>query len=171
MSEPLGDKRVCAGTFETIADADRAIQRLRAAGFSEDQLVVVCPEAFRDQLPTAKRMAENPTAEEGNAVLTGGVVGATLGGLALAATALTGLVAGPAALVLIGGGAIAGGFSSLVVSNGYAGEVDDKFKKAVDQGKIVVGAEVGTVQHPVQSATAERILRESGARFLDANPV
>jgi hypothetical protein len=97
----------------------------------------------------------------------GGAMGATLGGLALAATVITGGVAGVmTAVVLIGGGALAGGFSNLIVSKGYEQEADDYYKLAIERGQIVVGVEVQGQDLTGQRAEAQRILNEAGARQL-----
>ena len=97
----------------------------------------------------------------------GGAVGATLGGLALAATVITGGVAGVmAAGVLIGGGAIAGGFGNLIVSKGYEQEADDQYKQAIERGQIVVGVEVHGEDGAGQLAEAQRILDEAEAKPL-----
>jgi hypothetical protein len=91
-------------------------------------------------------------------------MGATLGGLALAATVVTGGVAGVvAAAVLIGGGAIAGGFSNLIVAKGYEQEADDHYKQAIERGQIVVGVEVHGEDGAARLAEAQRILDETGA--------
>ena len=96
-------------------------------------------------------------------------MGATLGGLALAATVITGGVAGVmTAVVLIGGGAFAGGFSNLIVSKGYEQEADDHYKQAIERGQIVVGVEVHGEDHIGQLAEAQRILNEAGATALES---
>jgi hypothetical protein len=156
-----------AGAFDTVAQADRAIRRLLAAGFSQDQLAVICPAKFKDHFRPEAPQAESPTADPGSAIAMGGAVGATLGGLALAATVLTGGVAGVmAAAVLIGGGAIAGGFGNLIVSKGYEHESDDGYKQAIERGQIVVGALVNGEDGTAQLAEAQRILDEAGAKQL-----
>ena len=71
-----------------------------------------------------------------------------------------------AAAVLIGGGAIAGGFSSLIVSKGYEQEADDHYKEAIEQGHIVVGVEVHGEDGAGRLAEAQRILDEAGAKQL-----
>jgi hypothetical protein len=99
----------------------------------------------------------------------GGALGATLGGLALAATVISGGVAGAmtvAALVVVG--AFAGGFSNLIVSKGYEQEADDHDKQAVEQGRIVVGVELHGEDQTGQLAEAQRILDEAGATALES---
>ena len=159
MSQQISDAQTCAGAFDTIAEADRAIRQLLAAGFSKDQLAVVCPAKFKDHFLPAVPQSDAPAVEAGEALATGGAVGATLGGLVLAATVLTGGVGGLAAAgVLIGGGAIAGGYSNLIISKGYELEADDSYKRAVERGQIVVGVEVRDEDGGARLAEAHRIL-------------
>ena len=156
-----------AGAFDTVAEADQAIRRLLAAGLSQDQLAVVCPAKFKDHFRPKVPQAQAPTVEAGGAIAVGGALGATLGGLALAATVITGGVAGVmAAAVLIGGGALAGGFGNLIVAKGYEQEADDCYKQAIERGQIVVGIEVHGEDGAGQLAEAQRILDEAGARQL-----
>jgi hypothetical protein len=167
MPQRINATRINAGAFETIPAADQAIRRLLAAGFTTDQLLVICPTKFQDHYLRTVPQAETPAAEPEDVILTGGVVGATLGGIALVATALTGGGALVAAAVLIGGGAIAGGFGNLIVSKGYEQEVDDYSKQAVERGQIVVGVEIRGEDGAGRLADAQRILDEAGATGLE----
>ena len=129
MTQQLITTQTRAGTFDTVAQADRAIRNLLAAGFSKEQLAVICPAKFKDHfLPDAPQAAA-PTADAAGTLAVGGAMGATLGGLALAATVITGGVGGAvAAAAYIGGGAFAGAFSNLIVSKGYEQESDDHYR-------------------------------------------
>jgi len=128
---------------------------------------VICPAKFQNHFLPAAPKAEVPTADAAGILVVGGAMGATVGGLALAATALTGGAAGVvAAAIFIGGGAFAGGFSNLIVSKGYEDESDDLFKQAINRGQIVVGVELPGEDHAAQLAQAQRILNEAGATAL-----
>src|SRR5262245_8408156 len=113
MQKHTADKPFRVGVFSTVAAADRAIRQLLAAGFSKDQLAVISSDKYREQhfrdLPTPE--PDGSYTPQG--VAAGGAVGATIGGLALAAVTVAtggvGLLA--AGTVLIGGGAIAGAFT------------------------------------------------------------
>jgi hypothetical protein len=165
MTQQLTVTQTRAGAFDTVAEADRAIRGLLAAGFSKDQLAVICPAKFKDHFVPKAPQAEAPAADAGGALAVGGALGATLGGLALAATVITGGVAGVmAAVVLIGGGAMAGSFSNLIVAKGYEQEADDHYKQAIERGQIVVGVEVHGEDGAGQLPEAERILNEMGAK-------
>jgi len=167
MTQQLIAPQTRASAFDTVPQADRAIRRLLAAGFSKDQLAVICPDKFKEHFLPEAPQTEAPAADAGGAMAMGGAVGATLGGIALVATVITGGVAGVmAAAVLIGGGAIAGGFSSLIVSKGYEQEADDSYKQAIERGQIVVGVEVHGEVSGGRLAEAQRILDEAGANQL-----
>lgn len=167
MTQQLNPTQTRAGAFDTVAEADRATRQLLAAGFAKDQLAVICPAKFKDHFRPEASQVQAPTADAGGAIAMGGAVGATLGGLVLAATVVTGGAAGVmAAGLLVGGGAIAGGFSNLVVSKGYEQEADDHYKQAIEHGQIVVGVEVHGEDGAGRLAEAQRILDEAGARQL-----
>src|SRR5262245_13701823 len=121
MKTVLPDQAMCAGYFSTLADADRAVAGLLASGFAQHELAVICPEHFKDHFSPEIWRAEPPSANAPAKIAAGGAVGAALGGVALAvATIATGGAAlVPGALVLVGGGAIAGGFSNLIIFDGY----------------------------------------------------
>jgi len=156
-----------AGTFDTVADADRMVRTLLAAGFSKDRLAVICPEKFKHQL-TVDVPEETPAATKGvEGIAVGGAAGVVLGGIALAATTIAsggiGLI--PAATVFLGGGAIAGGFSGLIIADGYGKDVDQYYNDAVHLGKIVVGVRVQSTDNPAQIARAHQLLEDGGAQF------
>ena len=166
MTQQLIATQTRVGIFETVAQADRAIRRLLAAGFSKDQLAVICPAKFRHHFLPGAPEADAPGADAVSAVAMGGAMGATLGGLALVATVLTGGAGMLAAGVLIGGGALAGGFTNLIISKGYEQEADDFYKQAIERGQIVVGVEVRGEDLAGELAKAQLILDESGAMPL-----
>jgi len=166
MTQHLIAEQTRAGIFDTVAEADRAIRQLLATGFSKDELAVICPAKFKDHFHSEVLHAKFPTANTESAIAMGGAVGATIGGLTLAATVITGGAAGMiAAGVLIGGGAIAGGFSNLIISKGYEQEADDHYKDAIEHGQIVVGVEVPGEDGAGRLAEAQRILKEAGGKI------
>jgi hypothetical protein len=75
----LGEAR--GASFDTVAKADQAIRRLRAAGFADDLLLTACPSKFKDECACAMPNSESSSA--GEAVGKGAVTGAAIGGLAL----------------------------------------------------------------------------------------
>jgi hypothetical protein len=167
MTQQVIATQICAGAFDTVAQADRAIRQLLAASFSKDQLAVICSAKLKDHFLPEAHQAQTPAADPEGAIAMGGALGATVGGLALAVTVITGGAVGVmTAVVLIGGGAFAGGFSNLIVSKGYEQESDDHYKQAVERGQIVVGVEVHGENGVGQLAKVQRILDEAGAKQL-----
>jgi hypothetical protein len=162
------DPSVRAGFFSTVALADQAVRNLRAAGFSEDELAVICPDKFKDQFTTNVPQVEGPGSRALEGIAAGGVLGATLGGLALMAAALGtgGAALIPAAPVLVGGGALAGGFSGLIMADGYGKGVGEYYEQAMQLGKIVVGVRIEGENGEARLDQAARILAELGAEFL-----
>lgn len=97
--------------------------------------------------------------------MAGGLIGAAIGGLALAATAIT---AGGALLlasgtVLVGGGALAGTFVGAMSTRGITKETADFYDQAVQRGKILVGVEVHSEGKESRLEEADRILAEAGS--------
>lgn len=157
-----------AGYFSNVASADDAVRRLLRAGFAKDEIAVICPDEFKSEFHPQVGEATPPGTAAMPAIAGGGMVGATLGGLALAATTIaTGtapLLA--AASVLVGGGALAGSFGGLIVRDGYSKGVGEHYEQAVQMGKIVVGVELQGEHAAERTDEAARILTESGADFL-----
>lgn len=151
-----------ARAFDTVAGADRAVRQLLAAGFTREEITVVAPADVREQCRAAAPNAEDPTVPEGETIAKGAVTGAALGGLILVATVLSGGLTVPAAALLIGGSAIAGGFSNLIVNKGYEVEASDFCKHALQNGKVVVGVDVRGDASANRLAEAQRILDEAG---------
>ncbi len=160
-------KPIASRAFGSVAAAEGTLQRLRSAGIPNDHVTVICPAKFQHQLSTNLAHVETPPEGTGETITKGGVVGATLGGMALATAALAGLGTGGAALVLIGGGAIAGGFSNLIVSKGYQVEADDHITKAVERGWIVISVETADETVSADDA-ADGIFEMGEGETLDA---
>jgi hypothetical protein len=153
-------------SFETVAKADQAIRQLRAAGFTDDQLLTACPTKFKDECACAMPNSDSSSIGVGETVGKGAVTGAAIGGLALVTTVLTGGLTVPAAALLIGGSALAGGFSNLIVTKGYEVEAPNFVRKAIAAGRIVVGVEVRGNDSASRLAEAQRIMVEAGGEQL-----
>ncbi len=155
------------GLFENSTKADIAIKRLLAGGFSKDEVGVLCAShcpVAKPDVSAAKQPEHRP--ESATALATGGAVGAALGGLALAASALvTGgasLLAGGA--VLIGGGALAGTFTGAMATVGFDDKTASHVDDALNAGQILVTVTLpGANPSDQRLKTAERILRDNGA--------
>ncbi len=168
MPQEKVDQSVRAGFFSSVGSADRAVRNLLAAGFTKDQLAVICPDQFKDQFRHDIAEAGEPGNSTVEGITAGGAVGATLGGLALAAATIAtgGIALISAATVLVGGGAIAGGFSGLILADGYSKGVGEYYEQAIQLGKIVVGVHIENEPNAAQLDRAARIIAEAGADFL-----
>lgn len=159
------------GIFGTVSGADRAVHDLMAARFSEKEISVLCSAKYKERffpdLPTATAPGAPP-----GAIAAGGAIGATIGGLALATTALLtgGATLLAAGAVLLGGGALAGGFTGAMVSLGYDPAIAEQYDRALREGKVVVAVEVHGEHSDARLAEAEHLLDEAGARRMMAVP-
>ena len=165
MAADTTEKPFRVGTFSTVEQADRAVRRLREAGFREDELSVICSDEVK-----ARHFQNVPTHEPSGyhtpeAMVAGGAVGAAIGGLALAATSLVtaGVPLLAAGSILIGRGAFAGTFTGAMMTRGIEKETADFYAQAVEIGKILVAVEVHGKDAGVRLREAERTLAECGA--------
>jgi hypothetical protein len=172
MSTTMTEQPFRVRFFDNVQQADDAIRRLLDAGFTKNELAVICPEHFQDRLLTDVPRAEQPGSHAAAAIMEGGAAGAVLGGIALGVVALAsgGVALIPAAGVLIGGGALAGGFSGLILREGYGEEIGQCYEEAIRLDKIVVGVEVEGEDSALRLAEAERIMTEAGGHSLVPAP-
>jgi hypothetical protein len=159
-------ERTCrVGFFSSKEQAGQAVQDLLAAGFTKKELAVICPANRKKGVAFSVLRAEPPGSQGAEAPAEGGAIGAAIGGIVLAATAIAtgrgGLL--PAVPMLVGGGAIAGGFGSLILSDGCGKGVGEYYLDAIHRGNIVVGVEVEVEESDTLLAQAERILIDDGA--------
>jgi hypothetical protein len=162
------DKPFRLAFFDSVALADQAVRELLTAGFAKEELAIICPPQFQDHFAADVPRAEQQGSHAAEAILEGGAVGAVLGGIALAAAAFTtaGLALIPAAGVLIGGGALAGGFAGLVLREGYGEEIDQYYEEAIRVGRIVVGVHVEGEESAARLAKAKVVLAAAGGHEL-----
>jgi hypothetical protein len=165
MREATVDRPVRVGIFTTVKQADKAVKDLFAAGFDREQISVICSDEHKEKLFGELAEPVHSARQTTGAVATGGVVGATLGGLVLA---VTGVVTGGASLlaagtVLVAGGAIAGSFTGAMMTRGFEKEIADYYDGAVRLGRILVAVEVEGEGHEARLAVAERIFVAAGA--------
>ena len=156
------DRETVVGVFHTHREAQQAVNRLKDAGFDDDQIGL----ASQDQEGTYAEQTEGNMAEEG------AVAGAATG---LGAGALWGLgiVAGalPAIGPVIAGGALAaiaasaagtaaaGGLIGALVGLGIPEEEADYYHREFESGRTIVTVKSGTARY----AEARRILDGSNA--------
>lgn len=153
-----------AGVYRRVRDAEQAVHRLLAEGFSKQQISVICSDEARER--HFKEFEQEPAgASTPAAAATGATIGAALGGLtALAAGAATGGVA----LVVAGGaaawtGGVLGGFLGAMMTRGGEKEPADFYQQAVKEGNLLVAVEVDGPDAEWMLARAERVFAETGA--------
>ena len=82
MVQPTTDRPVRVGVFSTTTQAVRAIDDLLKAGFAKDEISVLCSDQRKEELFAEFPHPPLPTDHLQEAVVTGGAIGAGLGGLA-----------------------------------------------------------------------------------------
>lgn len=157
-----------AGVFSTLGAAHAAVDRLRAAGFSADDLTVVCSDETKEREFREFEHEQPAGTNTPAAAAAGGTVGAALGGVAAGAA---GIAAGGLPLVVIGGaglltGGLLGGFLGAMLTRGVEKEAANFYDQAVTDGNLLVTVHAEGEDAAAKLARAERILAESGAEPL-----
>jgi hypothetical protein len=161
---------VRAGVFSAVTAVERAVTDLLAAGFTKEQITVICSDETKERYFREFEHQEPAGASTQEAAATGGAVGAAIGGIA---TGAIGLATGGLPLLVAGGiglmaGAVWGGFLGAMMTRGLEKEVADFYDQAVQDGKLLVAVEVDDDEAGISPslATAERILAAAGAEPL-----
>lgn len=155
---------VRAGVFGDLRSADAAVARLLAAGFSHDQITVICSDEAKERHFQQFEHQEPAGNHAGDAALAGVSIGAVAGGLTAIAVAgaLGGvplLIAGAAGL---SGGSALGGFLGPMLTRGEEKEASNFYDQAVRHDKILVSVEVHGPDAPARLAEAERVFTAAG---------
>ena len=130
-----------AAVFHTTTKAHQAVNALKQAGFSNDEISVICSDEAKSKHFT-ELADEGTVGEKANKAMDiAGLSLLGLGGAAVLATLLT----GGAAIFVIGAfsGIAAGGtFAALMASRGLGSEATDYYEQAVQRGDLLVTAHV-----------------------------
>jgi hypothetical protein len=158
------DRPIRVGVFRTVGQADQAVDGLLAAGFTRDQITVMCSdkhvERHFQEFEHQKPAGTNTPA----AAAAGSVIGAAVGGVA----AVAGLVTtGGVAVLAAGGiaawaGGVVGGLIGAMMTRGVEKELADFYDQALTEGKILVAAEDES-GNQARLNEAERIIAAAGA--------
>jgi hypothetical protein len=151
-----------AAVFATVEQAQQAVERLRAAGFSEAEITVVCSDETKEKYFREFEHQDPAGANTPMAASVGGVIGATLFGLA---TVSAGVATGGIPLLVAGGwalltGGVLGGFVGAMMTRGIEKEAANFYDQAVVGGMILIAVENPEYQRLSQ---AEEIFKLSGA--------
>jgi hypothetical protein len=166
--------RLEVGVFSNVEEARSAVRRLLESGFSQEQVTVVCSDETKERYFREFEHQHPAGTYTPTAAITGGTIGALLGGLTVVGAAIgTGSLAlwaaGP---ITAWAGGVAGGLVGAMMTRGVEKELANYYQQAVLDGQILVAAEVNS-NHENQPQRGEptlhdaaRILAESGAQPL-----
>jgi hypothetical protein len=155
------------GVFDGQPAADRAVKELVEAGFPAGRISVICPTCGDDAFPAGVERTEPAGARTPAAVLTGGAIGALLGGVtasvAFAAAGGVGLLTvGP---LLAPAGAVTGGFIGAMTTRGVEPEIADFYDQSLARGRILVAGDTQPEGEGLPGAAkAEEVFERCGAR-------
>lgn len=158
------DGSTVVGLFQDQPSAERAIQRLTAAGFTEQQIgVAIRDREQQDQLTesTGTQAAQDATKGAVGGGVVGGVIGLLAGVGALAIPGVGPIIAGGALASTLAGagvGAAAGGLLGALVGMGVPEEDARHFEEGFQRGGILV-----TVQAGERADLARQALTDVGA--------
>jgi hypothetical protein len=157
-------KPLRAGVFSLLTEADEAIHRLLAAGFTKDEITVVCSDESKERYFREFEHQDPAGTYTPAAAAIGSSIGAALGGITVA----VGLATGGLPLIIIGGasmmtGAVLGGFLGAMATRGVEKEAANFYNQAVLAGQLLVVVECHGEDADARLARAERILSEAGA--------
>jgi hypothetical protein len=169
-SKSVSERPVRVGIFDTLPDADRAVDGLLQAGFTKEQLSVVCSdEAVRRHFQSLHH--QDPAGSHTPAAAaTGAAIGAALGGLAaigfgVAVAVGGGVLLAAGGLALTAGGVV-GSLVGAMMTRGIEKEAANYYDQAVTEGRILVAVEAHGSDVEGSLAKAETILAGAGARPL-----
>jgi uncharacterized membrane protein len=157
-------RRTVIGIFQQAGQAERALEALRAAGFTANHVSVVAKDT--DAVTPLTPATETGMEGAGTGAALGGLTGGVLGWLAgigvLAIPGLGPIVAAGALALTLGGaalGAVTGGLIGALVDLGVPDEEALGYQATVEQGSLLL-----TVVTPddTQAATALAILEQYG---------
>jgi len=151
-----------AGVFDSPSDAEKALNALKDAGFTPDQVSV----AAKDTGETQSMVERSDMAgAETSGAATGAVAGGLLGGIAgwlvgIGALAIPGIgpvVAAGALATTLGGaaiGAVAGGLIGALVGMGIPEEDARTYETHVREGRILITAQAATGEQAQEARDA-----------------
>jgi hypothetical protein len=166
------DNTAIYGIYQSPASAERAVEVLISAGFTNNDISVLMPD-----LDSTREFAHEKStkAPEGAATgaATGGAVGGTLGLLAgIGALAIPGvgpfIAAGPivGALAGLGAGGAVGGLVGGLVGMGIPEYEAKRYEGRVKEGGVLLSVHAAS---PEQTSRAKAILKNTGAEDISSS--
>jgi hypothetical protein len=159
------DKPIRVGIFSSPESADATINDLLQAGFTKDEITVVCAAGPGHEHYKQFEHQEPAGTFAPKAAAAGGAVGAALGGLAAVAGAIA---TGGIGLLAAGGiaawsGGVVGGLVGAMMTRGVEKELANFYDQSVREGKILVAVEDQGPTADRRLPRASQILAEHGA--------
>ena len=167
-----GKKTAVFGIYHNRDQAERSVDRLLAAGFSNDDISVLLPD---NQGSKDFAHEKNTKAPEGTAtgVTTGGAIGGTLGLLAgIGMLAIPGLgpfiAAGPimGALAGVGVGGAVGGLIGALVGMGIPEYEAKRYEGRIKEGGVLLSVHCDTSD---EITRAKDLLKQTGAQDISSS--
>ena len=167
-----GKKTAVFGIYHNRDQAERSVDRLLAAGFSNDDISVLLPD---NQGSKDFAHEKNTKAPEGTAtgVTTGGAIGGTLGLLAgIGMLAIPGLgpfiAAGPimGALAGLGVGGAVGGLIGALVGMGIPEYEAKRYEGRIKEGGVLLSVHCDTSD---EITRAKDLLKQTGAQDISSS--
>ena len=164
-----GKNTAAFGIYKSVSQAEHAVDRMLAAGFSHNEISVLLPDS-----QSSKEFAheKNTKAPEGTTtgVATGGTIGGTLGLLAgIGALAIPGLgpfiAAGPimGALAGMGVGGAVGGLIGALVGMGIPEYEAKRYEGRVRDGGVLLSVHCNSSE---EVSRAKELLKQTGAEDI-----
>jgi hypothetical protein len=154
------------GVFATVDEAEGVVRQLLDAGFTTGEITVICSDDKKEQYFRAFERQEPAGTFTPKAVISGGAIGALLGGIpvlgaAVATGSLVLWVAGPAVASALG---VAGGLVGAMSTRGFEKEIANYYQQAVLDGSILVAVQAEGTHHKQRLADAAAIIAAAGAK-------
>jgi hypothetical protein len=151
-----------AGVFDSPSDAEKALNELKDAGFTPEQVSVVAKdtretESMVERSDMAGAETSGATAGAFLGGITGGIAGWLVGIGALAIPGIGPIVAAGALATTLGGaalGAVAGGLIGALVGAGIPEEDARGYETHVREGRILITAQATTGQQAQEARDA-----------------
>jgi hypothetical protein len=164
-----GKNTAVFGIYKSAAQAELAVDRIIAAGFSNNDISVLLPDAKSSREFAHEKDTKAPEGTT-TGVATGGVVGGTLGLLAgIGALAIPGvgpfIAAGPimGALAGLGVGGAVGGLIGALVGMGIPEYEAKRYEGRVKDGGVLLSVHCDTSD---EIKLAKELLKETGAEDI-----
>jgi hypothetical protein len=164
-----GKKTAVFGIYKTAMQAEAAVDKLVATGFSSDNISVLLPDAKSSKEFAHEKSTKAPEGTT-TGVTAGGVVGGTLGLLAgIGALAIPGvgplIAAGPimGALAGLGVGGAVGGLIGALVGMGIPEYEAKRYEGRIKEGGVLLSVHCDTSD---QISKAKEWLKQTGAEDI-----